>query len=442
MAELLYRFTKSKDHYREACKVLAGGVGSNARLSPGMEPVCFARGAGSRMFDVDGNEFIDYITALGPLILGHCPPVIITAVKEQLERGSMLGSAAVGEETLAKMIQSFFPAIDLVSFHNSSSEAVHLALRLARAFTGKQKIVKFEGCYHGWIDDELVSVHPQFEGAMGMEEDPKPVLESPGQIRRLAEYTYVAPLNRPEVVQRIFRRHGNEIAAVILEPVPVNNGVILLDQDFLQSLREITLQHESLLIYDETVTGFRLPGGSAAKYYQQNPDLVVFGKGLGGGYPIAGFGGSRRIMDLISNGKVSRMGTFNSNQVSVAAAVAVLKELSRDRMKIIDGMIGIGKKLMEGLKLIFKSADIPVVIQGPGSFFSCLFTSGPVRTYRDTFRIDGALYHRFWLALLKRGIRIWATPRSLWFVSAAHSEEDVEITLERIRDGVSEIKRQ
>lgn len=432
-------FNGSEEHYKEACKYLAGGVGSNARLTPGIAPICFLRGSGSRMFDIDGNEFIDYITALGPLILGHCPPPVIHAVKKQLELGSLFGAAAEAEVRLAKMIQDFFPSIDLVSFHNSSSEAVHLALRVARAFTGKDKILKFEGCYHGWIDDELISVHPQFEGAMGLEKSPNPVRESPGQLKCLLDNTFVATFNRPDVIERIFQRHGNEIAAVILEPIPANNGVILPDEGFLEMLSELAKDHESLIIYDETITGLRLPGGSAAAYFNQKPDLTVFGKGLGGGYPIAGFGGTKEIMDLLAEKRVNRMGTFNSNQISVAAAIAVLEELSKDDMAAIKKITETGRRLMQGMDDIFSGHGIPVLMQGPGSFFSALFTDRAVRSYRDTFLINGDLYHRFWLGLLNRGVRIWATPRSLWFVSAAHSDEDVDVTLERISDGVAKL---
>ncbi len=435
----ILNFEGSEKHNQEARHYLAGGVGSNARLNPGLAPICFLRGSGSRLFDVDGNEFIDYINALGPLILGHCPKAVIGAVKRQLELGSLFGSSAREEVCLAKMIRKFFPSIDLVSFHNSSSEAVHLALRVARAFTGKDKILKFEGCYHGWIDDELISVHPQFEGAMGLKEFPKPVRESPGQLRCLLDYTFIATFNEPESVEKIFRRHGHEIAAVILEPIPANNGVIFPGSGFLDMLAELARDNESLLIYDETITGLRLPGGSAGVYFNQKPDLTVFGKALGGGFPIAGVGGSENIMALLGENRVNRMGTFNSNQISVAAAIAVLEELSKDNMAIIKRVTETGQRLMMGMSDIFSKKNIPVIMQGPGAFFSSLFSDRPIKCYRDTLFINRELYHLFWLGLLKRGIRIWSTPRSLWFISNAHTLEDIDVTLKTVDEVAGEI---
>lgn len=433
--------SKSKEHYLEACRYLTGGVGSNARLTPGMDPICFERGVSSRIFDVDGNEYIDYLLGLGTLILGHCPKAVVEAVKRQLELGSLFGAAAVGEEILAHMVCECFPSIDLVSFTSSASEACHMAVRIARAFTGKTKILKFEGCYHGWIDDLMVSVHPNFLGAMGLENAPQPVLEGPGQSKSVLSDILIAPFNRFDVVEKIFRRNGKEIAALILEPIPANNGVILPEKGFLEMLRELTRQHESLLIFDETITGFRVALGGAQAYYNVMPDLTIFGKAVGGGYPIAGFGGVKEVMDLVAEQKVGRAGTYNSNSLCVVAAIAVLRELSKNEGAAIKKMAVMGKRLMRGMEEIFSSQKIPLTMQGPGPFFSSLFTDKPVRTYRDTFRLDQELFYHFWKGLLERGVRIWATPRSLWFLSAAHTEEDVDLTLDRIQDMISQLKR-
>lgn len=430
---------KSREHYLEACRHLAGGVGSNARLTPGRVPVCFERGMGSRIFDVDGNEYIDYILGLGPLILGHCPRPVVEAVERQLQRGSLFGGAAVGEEVLARMVGECFPSVDLVSFTNSASEACHMAVRLARAFTGKSKIMKFEGGYHGWMDDLLVSVHPDFPGGMGLESAPQPVPEGPGQSRSVLADVLVAPFNRPEVVEKIFRRNGHEIAALILEPIPANNGVILPGEGFLEMLRGLTRTHESLLIFDETITGFRVDLGGAQAYYQVMPDLTVFGKAVGGGYPIAGFGGKQEVMALIADQKVGRAGTYNSNSLCVAAAIAVLQELSRDGGAGIRRMAAIGKSLMGEMEKIFSSQGIPVTVPGPGPFFSLFFSDQPIRTYRDTLRLKTDLFDRFWKGLLERGVRIWATPRGIWFLSTAHGEEDVSLTLERVREAAREL---
>ncbi len=433
--------TRSKAHYQEACRHLAGGVGSNFRLTTGLEPVCFERGAGSRIFDLDGNEYIDYVLGLGPLILGHCPPPVMEAVKKQVDLGSLFGAAAAGEEVLARMVCQAMPALDLVSFANSSSEAVHMACRLARAFTGKPKILKFEGCYHGWIDDVYISVHPSFPGAMGLEHAPSPVLEGPGQSRSVLQDVLVAPFNRLEVVEKIFQRHGGDIAALILEPIPANNGVILPEEGFLEALRQLTQEHDSLLIFDETFTGFRVALGGAQAYFDVRPDLTVFGKAMGGGYPLAGFGGAKEIMDLIVERKVSRAGTYNSNSIGVAAGIAVIEELSRDDGAAFERMTDLGARIMRGMEEIFVEFGLPLVVQGLGSMFSALFTDQPLRTYRDSFRLDHELYARFWLELLERGVRVWNTARSLWLISAAHTEEDVALTLDRIRRAAGQLRK-
>jgi glutamate-1-semialdehyde 2,1-aminomutase len=433
-------YSKSKEHYLEVCKYLAGGVGSNARLTPGMDPICFVRGMGSRIFDVDGNEYIDYVLGLGPLILGHCPAMVIEAVKKQLDFGSLFGGAAVGEEVLAKMVCECFPSVDLVSFTNSASEACHMVVRIARAFTGKTKILKFEGCYHGWIDDLMVSVHPDFLGAMGLEKAPQPVLEGPGQSKGILSDVLIAPFNRFDVVEKIFQRCGNEIAALILEPIPANNGVILPEKGFLEFLRKLTKQYESLLIFDEAITGFRVALGGAQACYNVMPDLTVFGKAVGGGYPIAGFGGTKEVMDLVAEKRVGRAGTYNSNSLCVAAAIATLQELSKDEGAAIRKITDLGKKMMQGIGEIFLNRGIRMMMQGPGSFFSALFTDKPVRTYRDCFRFNHELYSRFWKGLLGEGVRIWGTPRSLWFLSAAHTEKDVDLTLDRIQKVVLKLR--
>ena len=430
---------ESQKHYERCHKYLAAGVGSNARLTPGMVPICHERGLGSKIYDVDGNEYIDYILALGPLILGHCPPAVVKAVKEQLERGSLFGSAAVGDDVLAKMVCDCFPSVDIVSFHNSSSEACHMALRLARAVTGKQKLLKFEGCYHGWIDDCLVSVHPNYIGAMGTEDYPQPVHESPGQLKSVIDNTIIAPLNNCEVLEKIFKRDGGEIAALMLEPIPANSGVVMLDKEYLTFLREITLKYDTMLIFDETITGFRVSLGGAQEYYNVMPDLTVFGKSAGGGYAFAGFGGNNEIMKFVSNGTVNRMGTFNANQISVAAATAVISELSKNNGVQIKKMNLLGKELMKGIENIFIKANLPIAMVGPGSFFSALFIDKPMKNYRDSFQINVNMYSKYWLNLLERGIRVWSTPRSLWFMSTAHDKKDIEITLDMVKESVHEL---
>ena len=424
--------SKSEEHLARAARYFAGGVGSNSRLTRGIGPICFERGAGSRIFDLDGNEYIDYILALGPLLLGHCPAPVVEAVRKQLEKGTIFGSAAAGEEQLAESVCQALPSVELVRFSNSSSEAVHMALRLAKAFTSRTKILKFEGGYHGWIEDINVSVRPKPGSDMGLPEAPNPLPESPGQSRRILKDVLIAPFNRPEAVEEIFARHGHEIAALILEPIPANNGVMPPQEGFLETLRRLTRQHSSLLIFDETITGFRVGLGGAQEYYNVLPDLTVFGKGLGGGYPIAGFGGTREIMELIAQKKIPHGGTYNSNSLCVAAANAVMAELRRDGGAVFERMTALGKQLMDGLREVFSRHGIPVTTQGPGPFFSAYLTEAPIETYRDVFVLDDELYQRFWIGLLEQGVRILGTSRALWLLSAAHTAEDVETTLERV----------
>ncbi len=433
-------YNKSEAHHQEASRYLAAGVGSNARLTPGKDPICFKRGYGSRIFDIDGNEYIDYFCALGPLILGHCPPTVVQAVKKQVELGSIFGSSAVGEDILSRMVCNYMPSIDLVSFTSSASEACHMVLRLGRAFTGKTKILKFEGGYHGWMDDVLFSVYPDKLNIMGLEDNPQPVPESLGLTRHSISDIIIAPWNRGDVVEKIFRRHGHEIAAMILEPLPANNGIIPPKEGFLELLRTLTKQHDALLIFDETITSFRVALGGAQEYYKVLPDLTVFGKGIGGGYPIAGFGGSKEVMELIATGKVGRFGTYNSNSLCVSASIAVLEELIKENGLALTYLNSIGTKLIEGLKHAFNEQGFNVQIQGLGAIFSTFFTDRPVQTYRDCFRINKKLYHKFWLGLLERGIRIMFDPRGMWFLSTAHTDKDINETLEKVTDALREIK--
>jgi glutamate-1-semialdehyde 2,1-aminomutase len=433
--------TKSEQHYLEACRYLAGGVGSNARLTPNLVPLCFERGAGSHIFDVDGNEYIDYILGLGPLILGHCPSKVVASVKQQVDKGSLFGSAAVGEDVLARLVCECIPSVDLVSFTSSASEAVHMAIRLARAYTGKTKILKFEGCYHGWFDEVMASVHPEFRGAMGLENFPQPLPEGPGQSKNSLSDILIAPFNQPEAVEKIFKRHGNEIAALIVEPIPVNNGVIIPQEGFLESLRVLSRDNDCMLIFDETVSGFRISLGGAQEYYNVMPDLTVFGKGVGGGYPIAGFGGVKEVMDLIVERKVGRAGTYNSNSLCVAAAISVLEELSNNNGMLLDQITILGEKLMQGIIEIFSKQGLPLKIQGVGAIFSTFFTEQTIRNYRDTFKLNDEMFLDFWKGLLRRGIRIWSTSRSLWFLSTAHTEMDIELTLEKIEETLMDLKK-
>lgn len=431
---------KSTKLFEESRCFLAGGVGSNARLTPELGPIYFEKGLGSKVYDVDGNEFIDYILAWGPLILGHCPPAVVSAVKRQLDAGTIFGSSVKEEVDLSRKICELLPSIELVRFTNSASEAVHMTLRLARAHTGRTKILKFEGAYHGWFDNILVSTHPEPSGAIGSEDAPRPILDTLGQPQEILQNILIAPWNRVDILREIIKRHGSEIAGLIAEPIMCNNGVIPPEEGFLESLRELTDKNEIVLIFDETITGFRVSLGGAQGYYKVTPDLTVFGKGMGGGYPIACFEGRSEIMSLVTEGKVVHFGTYNSNTLCVTAALATLNELSKDNGAVYRQITETGKELMEGIKEIFSEKNLPLVLQGPGPFFSALFTDRPVKSYRDTFHLNRILYSKFWVNLLREGIRIWPSARGLWYLSSAHTREDIVKTLDAIRKVAGSLK--
>lgn len=436
----MFGHKKSIKFLEEAQKYFAGGVGSNHRLVSEGCTLFIERGKGSKIYDVDGNEYIDYMLAQGPLILGHCPDNIIKAVKKQLDRGTMFGASEPQEAVLAQKICKCFPSVERVRFTNSASEAVQVTLRLARAYTGKSKIMKFEGCYHGWFDNVLISCNPKSLRMMGLESSPCSLPESIGQYKGAIEETLILPWNKPETVEKIFQRYANEVAALILEPIPCNNGVIPPSDGFLETIREITRKNEIILIFDETITGFRIGLGGAQEYYNIKPDLTVFGKAMAAGYPIAGFGGKKEIMKLIATNMVLHMGTYNSNSLCVTAANAAIDELSRNNGEAFTRMTTIGNKLMQGIKEIFLENDIPVVIQGFGTFFSVFFIDKPVISYRDTLNINNTLYAKYRLSLLDKGIRIWPTPRGLWYISTAHTDEDIESTLDVMRDVTKTLK--
>jgi len=431
----MFEHKKSMKFLEEAQKYFAGGVGSNHRLVSTKGYTLFIeRGKGSKIYDVDGNEYIDYMLAQGPLILGHCPEKIIEAVKKQLDRGTIFGASEPQEMILAQKICKYFPSVDLVRFTNSSSEAVQVTLRLARAYTGKSKIMKFEGCYHGWFDNVLVSVSPKSLKMMGLESSPCSLFESMGQYKGAVEETLILPWNKPKVVEKLIQRYANEVAALIIEPIPCNNAVIPPSDGFLETIREITRRNNIVLIFDETITGFRIGLGGAQEYYNIKPDLTVFGKAMAAGYPIAGFGGKKEIMNLIATNMVSHMGTYNSNSLCVTAAIATIDELSRNNGEAYTRITTMGNRLMQGIREIFLETDIPVVIQGFGGFFCVLFTDKPVMSYRDILNIDDTLYAKYRLGLLNKGIRIWPTARGLLYISTAHTNEDIEYTLDVMRD--------
>lgn len=412
----------SRDLYATARGYLAGGVSSDARRMAGT-PLYVDRAAGSRIWDVDGNAYVDYVLGQGPAILGHSPAPIVEAIAAQAARGIVYSAQHATEVAVAQRVCAMVPSAERIRFNTVGSEAVHAALRLARGFTGRTKILKFEGHYHGWLDPVLYSVHPSLDQA-GPSDAPLPVPGTLGQ--ESAGNLVVAPWNDLEAFSKLM---SDDIAAVIAEPVLCNTGSISPDDGFLESVRELCDAHGSLLIFDEIITGFRLAPGGAQEYLGITPDLSVFGKAMAGGMPVSALVGKASVMDHISEGKVAHAGTFNSHPVAIAAADAALRILDEERDEVYGTLYDRGNALMEGIRAAASKAGVPLLVDGPGPVFQTYFTQADaVRDYRGFAATDRALMGRLHAALLDEGVSM--VPRGLWFLSTAHSEADIAVTVD------------
>jgi len=398
-------------------------------------PLFASHGKGSRLFDMDGKEYVDYVLAYGPLVLGHAPEAVVEAVREQLDKGTMFGTAFEKEYLLAEEVVRAVPCCDLVRFTNSGTESLHFLLRLARAFTGREKIVKFEGHYHGWTDDIFISVKPS--RALGPKNAPAPLRESPGQPSDASRNLIILPWNDLDIVEATLSQRSHEVAAVILEPVMFYHGGIPPADGYLQGLRDITSRHDVLLIFDEIVTGFRLALGGAQEYFGVVPDLCALAKGFAAGLPIAGFGGRRDIMELVAENRVPHMGTYNSNPLAVAGALAALGELARDGCAALRTMATQGRDLKSGLAELIRRTGAPFSISGYDSIFSIISPPKHPINYRDTLGYDLELMGRFHKALLDRGVMIMG--RGTVMLSAAHTGEDVKQTLDAASGAFEEL---
>lgn len=414
--------------YERAQKALAGGVSSGLRRDSRPYPLYYASGAGSRIVDMDGNEYRDFTLAWGPLILGHAPQRVAAAVSEQTARGFTFGAQHDLEIAVAERLINIIPCADLVSFANSGTEIVQVALRLARAATGRRKFIKFEGHYHGWADSVLVSYHPslsEYDESNGMKAMPVGLGQLPSGSAVIAEW------NNRASVERAFDENAGEISALICEPILCNSGCIYPDDGFLEFLREITARTRSLLIFDEVITGFRVSLGGAQELFDVIPDLATYAKAVGAGTPLSVLAGKREYMDLIANGRVVHAGTLNGNPLSLAAANAALEELQSGSPEIYSRLEALGERLRLGLECALRERDLSVVTNGRGAVFQVLFCDRRPHTYRDTLAADRRLYSDFVLALLDEGIL--ALPDGRWYLSTAHADEDVDATLEAVK---------
>ena len=413
----------SQERYARAQLSLAGGVSSGFRRFARPHPLYYTSGKGSRVMDVDGNNYLDYGLAWGPLILGHSPSEVVDAIKAQIERGLTYGAQHDLEIEASELLARIIPCADLVCYANSGTEIVQVALRLARAATGRQKYLKFEGHYHGWEDSVLVSSHPttgEIEAAQGA---PIPV----GAGQRPHDDVVVVEWNDRAGIQEVFASQANEISAVICEPILCNAGCIPPEPGFLEFLREITREHNSLLIFDEVITGFRLHLAGAQGLYGITPDLATYAKAIGSGTAVSALAGKSEFMNLIASGKIVHAGTLNGNPVALAAVSATLQTLARDNGGGYEGLKARSDRLRSGLEDLLRTHGYQVVTSGYGAVFQISFMEKAARNYRETMAADKSLYSDFSLALLDEGVLV--LPDGRWYVSFAHTDEDIEATL-------------
>jgi len=424
------RYTTSHTLFERSKKALAGGISSPVRLLfP--ERLFLREALGPRVWDVDGNEYIDYALAWGVLILGHCHPRLVEALRRQAERPQIYGAQHELEYEAAERVQRLVPCAERVAFTSSGTEAVQLALRLARAFTGRNLILKFEGHFHGWVDSVLLSHHNTSE-ELGPVEEPRAALCSKGQVPNASENVITAQWNDLLSVQRVFAKHGSSIAAVIAEPVLVNSGAIMPEPGLLEALRRLTQDYGSLLIFDEIITGFRIALGGAQSFFGITPDLATFGKAIGGGVALSSVVGRKEIMEQIAGGGVAFGGSYNGNPVSLAVAMATLDELARDGGAGLRQANALGSQLMEGLRSAAKDTGIPLLITGFGTAFSMHFTTRPQpRSYRDTLHDDKVALATFLRLALEEGLLL--LPDGRIYVSPVHTERELHETLRAAR---------
>jgi glutamate-1-semialdehyde 2,1-aminomutase len=413
-------WTRSRALLEKARQSLAGGVSSPFRAKFPV-PLYFSGGRGAHLTDVDGNEYIDYVLAWGPMILGYAHPVMVDAVRRAAEGPHTYGQQHELEIEVAEKICAAVPCAARVAFTSSGSEAVQLVLRLARAFTRRPLILKFEGHYHGWMDSTLWSYHPR-------REQTGPVAGSAGQVANAADNLLVAPWNQLDVLEAILQNRGPEIAAVIMEPVLCNSGCLLPADGYLQAAGDLCRRHGALLIFDEVITGFRMALGGAQAFYGITPDIATFGKAVAGGLPLSVVAGRAEILDRMFTGGVAFGGTFNGNPLSLAGANATLAELARDDGALLAQANRLGRDLMNGLGAAARRHGLPLQLTGFGAAFSMHFTARTeLRNYRDTLDDDAALLQRVLAAALAEGIHL--IPDGRLYVSAAHTAADIEQTV-------------
>lgn len=415
--------SRSQELFSEAQAHIPGGVNSPVRAFRAVEatPVFFQRGEKAHLYDVDGHRYIDYVCSWGPLILGHAQPEVVEAIRQAAGLGTSFGAPCEGEVTLARLLKQSMPSLELVRVVSSGTEATMSALRLARGFTGRDKIVKFEGCYHGHADSLLVKAG---SGALTLG-----VPDSAGVPPALARLTLTLPFNDLEAFRQFMKEEGREVAAVIVEPVAANMGVVAPAPGFLEGIREITRKTGSLLIFDEVITGFRVAPGGAQQLFGITPDLTCLGKIIGGGLPVGAYGGRREIMEKVAPlGPVYQAGTLSGNPLAMAAGVTTLELLQAPG--VYEGLEERALLLAEGLQERARSARVPLTLNRVGSIFTLFNTSGPVTNFSSAKGSDTRRYAAFFREMLKRGVYLAPSQFEAGFMSLAHCPADIEETLQ------------
>jgi glutamate-1-semialdehyde 2,1-aminomutase len=411
-----------------ARELFPGGVNSPVRAFSGVggEPFVVARGKGARIWDADDNEYIDYVLSWGPLVLGHAAPVVLEALSEAMSRGTSFGIPTGLEVALAELVQQRMPHVEMMRFVSSGTEATMSALRLARAATGRDLLLKFDGCYHGHGDSFLVRAGSGV-ATLGLP-------NSPGVPDALAAMTLTVPFNDVAATEAIMRQHGDRIAAIFVEPIVGNAGFIPPDPSFLPALRRLATEHGALLVFDEVMTGFRVAPGGAAERFGIAPDLTTLGKVIGGGLPVAVYGGRRDLMQLVApSGPMYQAGTLSGNPLAMAGGIATLTALTPD---VHAGIAQRTRALVEGLRHIAARRGVPFTADCAGSMFGFFFRAEPVRSYADARTADVELFRRFFHAALDRGVYLAPSAFEAGFVSAAHGDEEIALTLQRLDDAL------
>ena len=418
---------QSAQLFSRARAVIPGGVNSPVRAFRNVDgdPFFVQSAKGAYITDADGRQLIDYIGTWGPAILGHAPQTVLNAVHAAVDRGLGYGIPAPAEVDMAEMITGMVPSVEKVRMVNSGTEATMSAIRLARGYTGRRKIIKFIGCYHGHVDSLLVAAG---SGALTFGEP-----DSAGVPREMTQLTITVPYNDREAVKKAFELHGSDIAAVILEPFPANAGLYFPQNDFLHFLREITLRHDSLLIFDEVMTGFRVAPGGVQQLHGITPDLTCMGKVIGGGLPVGAFGGRAEIMDCLSPiGPVYQAGTLSGNPIAMAAGFACLNEVAQPGVH--ETLTELTNQLAQGLLDAARDAGIPLVVNNVGGMFGIFFTDAETVTcYQDVVKCDVERFKRFFHLMLEEGVYLAPSAFEAGFMSVAHSEEDIDNTIDAAR---------